>query len=633
LSSPAEKTLLRFATAGSVDDGKSTLIGRLLYETRSIPEDQYRAAEKTSRRRGQTEVDLSLLLDGLAAEREQGITIDVAYRYFSTPKRKFIIADVPGHEQYTRNMVTGASTADLAVILIDARNGVLTQSRRHGFLASLLGIPHLIVAVNKMDLAGYSQEVFRQIMEEYEVFSQKLGIHDIAFIPVSALKGDNVAQKSTSMPWYDGPTLLHVLDNVHVAADRNLVDFRFPVQNVIRPHQDFRGYAGRVATGTIAPGEEIAVLPSGRTSKVKSIVTYDGDLSAAFAGQAVTLTLADEIDISRGDMIVRRSNLPQAADELDATICWMTETPSNKGTRYILKHTTRITRAFVSEIHYRIDVNTLHRQPAQSFGLNEIGRVLLKTSHALFFDPYRTNRETGSFILIDPLTNATVAAGIIRGVPGSLDAEMAGYDRSRAVHKSPHVVWSGPNVPQQAREERNGHKAAVLWLTGYSGSGKSTIARRLEQQLFQSGVCTMLLDGDNVRHGLCSDLGFSDEDRAENIRRVAETARLFFENGHVVICTFISPFRKDRDFARSLMPAGRFIEIHVKCDLELCKQRDPKGLYKKAAAGEIREFTGVTSPYEEPKMPELVVETDLQTVDEIAGRIRAMLEEHHIVNG
>jgi len=622
---------LRFTTAGSVDDGKSTLIGRLLYETRSIPEDQFLAAEKTSRRRGQAEVDLSLLLDGLAAEREQGITIDVAYRYFATAKRKFIIADVPGHEQYTRNMVTGASTADLAIILIDARNGVLTQSRRHGFLASLLQIPHLVVAVNKMDLVGYSEKVFRDIAEEYETFSQKLGIHDITFIPLSALAGDNVSQKSQAMPWYDGATLLHVLENVHVSADRNLVDFRFPVQYVIRPHQDFRGYAGRIASGTISPGEEITVLPSGRSSKVKAVVTYNGELAEAFAGQSIAITLTDEVDVSRGDMIVRRNNVPQSATEFDATICWMSEAPSNKGTRYILKHTTRSTRAFISTIHYRIDVNTLHRLPAENFALNEIGRVLLKTSHPLFFDPYRTNRETGSFILIDPLTNATVAAGIIRGVPGNMDRPEVDHGMTRAIPKSPHIVWAGPNVAQNLREERNGHKAAVLWLTGYSGSGKSTIAKRLEQQLFERGAHTMLLDGDNVRHGLCSDLGFSDEDRAENIRRIAETARLFFENGSIVICTFISPFKKDRDFARSLIPEGRFFEIHVKCDLDLCKRRDPKGLYKKAAAGEIKEFTGVSSPYEEPIAPELRVETDLHTVEEIVSRIHAMLDAKHIV--
>jgi bifunctional enzyme CysN/CysC len=612
------KTLLRFTTTGSVDDGKSTLIGRLLYETKSIYEDQYAAIEKTSKRKGLGEVDLALLLDGLSAEREQGITIDVAYRYFETPARKFIIADTPGHIQYTRNMVTGASTADLAVILIDARNGILTQSKRHGFIVSLLQIPHLIVAVNKMDIVDYSEEVYNEIVEQYKEFSAKLDIHDVVFIPVSALKGDNVVEKSLRMPWYDGATLLHHLESVHVSADRNLVDFRFPVQHVIRPHLDFRGFSGRIVSGTISPGEEIVVMPSGRQTTVKSIMTYDEELDEAFAPQSVVLTLNDEIDISRGDMVVRKNNLPQASGYIEATICWMDEQPLSMGAAYILKHTTRSVRAFISRILYKIDVNTLHRERGvETFALNEIGRVEIRTALPIFFDPYKANHGTGSFILIDPLTNNTVAAGMIRGAVKRID-DLIGRIEGETItqKKSPHTTWSGWNIPREMRETRFGHKGAVLWLTGYSGSGKSTIARNLEKKLFETGCQTMLLDGDNIRQGLCGDLGFSDKDRSENIRRVGEVARLFFESGHVVICTFISPFEKDRAFVRSLFPAGSFFEVHVKCDLEVCKRRDPNGLYRKAVTGEIKDFTGVSSPYETPSNPEITLETDLQSVED-----------------
>ena len=591
---PAEKTLLRFTTTGSVDDGKSTLIGRLLYETKSIFEDQYAAVEKTSKRRGQDDVDLALLLDGLSAEREQGITIDVAYRYFETPVRKFIIADTPGHIQYTRNMVTGASTADLAVILIDARYGILTQSRRHGFIVSLLQTPHLIVAVNKMDLVDYSQTVYEEIVGQYKEFSEKLDIQNIIFIPVSALKGDNVVKKSTRMPWYEGASLLHYLENLHISADRNLIDFRFPVQYVVRPNLDFRGYAGKISSGTISPGEEIVVLPSGKSSRIKAISTYDGELEEAFSPQSVVLTLHDEIDISRGDMIARKDNLPQAGSHLEAIICWMDEKVLSTTSAYILKHTTRTVRAYVSKILYKIDVNTLHRERGiETFSLNEIGRVEIRTASPIFFDPYRVNHGTGSFILIDPLTNNTVAAGMIRGSVRNVAELVERADAETTKQKtSPHTVWSGWNITRDRREERHGHRGAVLWLTGYSGSGKSTIARDLEKGLFAAGVHTMLLDGDSIRQGLCGDLGFSDEDRSENIRRVGEVARLFFESGHVVICTFISPFEKDRAFARSLFPEGRFFEIYVKCDLDVCKRRDPNGLYRKTMAGEIKEFTG-----------------------------------------
>ncbi len=613
---PKGKTLLRFTTTGSVDDGKSTLIGRLLYETKSIYEDQYAAVEATSKRKGLDQVDLSLLLDGLSAEREQKITIDVAYRYFETAARKFIIADTPGHIQYTRNMVTGASTADLAVILIDARNGILTQSKRHGFIVSLLGTPHLIVAVNKMDLVDYSEEVYSSIVEQYKEFSEKLDIHDVIFIPVSALHGDNVVEKSVRMPWYDGATLLHYLENLHVSADRNLIDFRFPVQYVIRPHLDFRGYAGQITSGTISPGEEIAVLPSGKSSKVKSISTYDGELSEAFAPQSVVLTLQDEIDISRGDMIVRKDNLPQVSNHLEAILCWMDEQGLSTTTPYILKHTTRTVRAFIGKILYKIDVNTLHRERGvETFLLNEIGRVEIRTASPIFFDPYKTNHGTGSFILIDPHTNNTVAAGMIRGSVRKIDelverVEVAIVKRK----KSPDITWTGWNIPRERREERNRHRGVVLWLTGYSGSGKSTIARDLEKELFKKGYHTMLLDGDNIRHGLCGDLGFSDEDRSENIRRAGEVAKLFFESGHIVICTFISPLEKDRSFVRSLFPEGRFFEIYVKCDLEVCKRRDPNQLYQKAMAGEIKDFTGISSSYEAPQNPEILLESDLQSV-------------------
>ena len=626
-----EKSLLRFVTTGSVDDGKSTLIGRLLYESQAIFEDQFAAVERTSKRRGQKNADLSLLLDGLSAEREQGITIDVAYRYFETAHRKFIIADTPGHVQYTRNTVTGASNADLAVILIDARNGVLTQSKRHGIILSLLGIPHLIVAINKMDLVGYSEDVYGEIVEVYEDFSNKLDIHDIRFIPVSALRGDNVTTKSVNMPWYDGATLLHVLETVHVTADRNLLDFRFPVQNVIRPHLDFRGYAGRIASGTVRVGQDVVVLPSGYASKVASIVTYDEDLGEAFAPQSVVIALEDELDVSRGDMIVRKHNLPQVGDHLEAIVCWMDEEAASDGTEYLLKHTTRTVRAVMPHILYRIDVNTLHREPVDQLMLNDIARVELRTARPVFFDSYRSNHRTGSFILIDPHTSNTVAGGMIRG-PARTVADVVGTPEGAAAQgASPHTVWTGWNIPRENREARNGHKAAVLWFTGYSGSGKSTLARHLEQRLFDAGCHTMLLDGDTLRHGLCGDLGFSGEDRSENIRRVGEAAKLFFESGDIVLCAFISPFRRDRAQVRSLIPGGRFFEIYTKCSLEVCKQRDPKGLYKKALAGEIEEFTGISSPYEEPETPDIVLETDREDVEALTAQVLMWLERRGIL--
>ena len=627
-----EKSLLRFTTTGSVDDGKSTLIGRLLYETRSIYDDQYAAIEKTSKRKGFKEVELAYLLDGLAAEREQGITIDVAHRYFETPKRKFIITDTPGHIQYTRNMFTGASKADCAIILIDARNGVLTQSKRHGFIISLLQIPHLIVAVNKMDMVDYAEDVFSSIVREYENYSQKLDIHDIVLIPVSALKGDNVVEKSKKMPWYDGTTLLHCLENIHVAADRNLVDFRFPVQYVIRPHLDFRGFAGKIVSGTITPGEEVVILPAGNTTTIKSITTYDGELTEAFASQSVVLTLNNEIDVSRGDMIVRKKNLPQIETSLEAIICWMDEQAMTMNIPYIMKHTTKYTRASITKIVYKIDVDTLHRQPADTFLLNEIGRVEISTVAPIFFDSYKINHATGSFILIDPLTNNTVAAGMIRDairhIEDYKDDQSADSGKSK---QSSNVIRRELNIELTEREKQNGHMACVLWFTGLSGSGKSTIAMELERRLFAKKCNTVLLDGDNIRHGLCSDLGFSSADRKENIRRAGEVAKVFFEHGSIVICTFISPFKKDREFVRSLFPGGRFVEIYMSCDLDECRKRDPNGLYKKAQSGLIKDFTGLSSPYEAPDKPELVIDTESRSVQECIDRIDDFLIGNSII--
>ncbi len=621
--------LLRFSTAGSVDDGKSTLIGRLLYDSKSIFEDQYEAIKRSSRLHGgDGEVNLALLTDGLRAEREQGITIDVAYRYFATPRRKFIIADTPGHEQYTRNMVTGASTAELAVVLIDARNGVLTQSRRHGFIASLLQIPHVIVAINKMDLVDYSQARFDELVREYSEFVHRLDVENVVFIPISALKGDNVVSKSEAMAWYDGPTLLHHLETVKVGADRNVIDFRFPVQYVLRPNQDFRGFAGEVASGTIRVGDDVTVLPSRKTSRVKSIVAFDEDTEQAGPGDAIAVTIEDEIDISRGDMLVRSRNIPTVTSALDADICWMSEDELRPNKLYMLTHTTHTVQAFVSKIIYRTDVDTLHRQSADTFGLNDIGRVEIVTSEPVFVDPYRINRHTGCFILIDPDTNTTVGAGMIRGVAKNVPA--VGED-TRKDMKSPHVVWEGLNISREEREARNEHGAAVLWFTGLSGSGKTTIARDLERRLFDAGCQTMLLDGDYVRHGLSGDLGFSPEDRAENIRRVGEVTRLFFEQGGIVLCTFISPYEKDRAFVRSLIPDGRFVEVHVDCDPAVCEERDPKGLYAKVKAGTITNFTGFTAPYEPPTEPEVTIRSDEISVDESVERLLRVLRERQIV--
>ncbi len=599
--------LLRFATAGSVDDGKSTLIGRLLFDSKAIFEDQLEAVERTSRARGDDYTNLALLTDGLRAEREQGITIDVAYRYFATPRRKFIIADTPGHLQYTRNMVTGASTADVAVVLIDARKGVLEQSRRHAFLSSLLGIPHLVVCVNKMDLVDWSEQRFEEIRDEFRAFAMRLDTHDVTFVPICALLGDNVVDRSAHMDWYAGPTLLAHLEELHIASDRNLIDARFPVQYVIRPmsveYPDYRGFAGTVAGGVFKPGDEVLVLPSGRTSRIASIDTADGPVAEAFPPMAVTLTLTDEIDISRGDMICRPNNRPVVSTELDATVCWMSEGDALAlGRRYVLQHGTRVTRATVTAVQYRLDINTLHRDElADELALNEIGRVRLTTVAPIFSDPYSRSRATGSFILIDEVTNATVGAGML------LPPTNRGPDPVPA--SSPNVTWQQGTVSREERWARLGLSGATLWLTGLSASGKSTIAFEVERQLLAAGRPCVVLDGDNLRHGLNADLGFSAEDRAENVRRAGAVAQLFAEAGFVAIVPIISPYAADRDrIAAAHAAAGLpFHEVYVNTPIEECERRDPKGLYAKARAGEISGFTGIDDPYEAPVNPSLVL--------------------------
>ncbi|HUJ66130.1 MAG TPA: adenylyl-sulfate kinase, partial [Acidimicrobiales bacterium] len=582
--------LLRLATAGSVDDGKSTLIGRLLYDSKSIFSDQLEAVERTSRERGDGYTNLALLTDGLRAEREQGITIDVAYRYFATPKRKFIIADTPGHVQYTRNMVTGASTADLAIVLVDARNGVLEQSRRHAFIASLLGIPHLVVCVNKMDLVDWSQERFNEIRDDFRRFAMKLEVHDVAFVPMSALFGDNVVVRSDNMSWYEGMPLLHHLEEVYVASDRNLIDARLPVQYVIRPQRgadaewhDYRGYAGTVAGGVFKPGDEVVVLPSGFTSQVAEVRGPGGDvLQEGFASQAVTIRLTDDLDISRGDLICRPHNRPSVGQDLDAMVCWFSEKSSLvKGSRFRVRHTTRTVTGRVELLDYRLDVNTLHRdEDAERLTLNEIGRVRLRTQAPLMFDPYRRNRATGSFILVDPDTNDTVAAGMVLG------AEQANVTN---------VVWHA-NAVERGDRRTNG---LTVWFTGLSGSGKSTVAVEVERRLVEAGRPAYLLDGDNLRHGLNSDLGFGADDRAENVRRVGEVAKLFADAGVVAVVSLVSPYRTDRDRVREAHSAAGldFLEVFVDTPLDVCEARDPKGLYAKARAGQLSRFTGIDDPY------------------------------------
>ncbi len=624
LSVHEHKDLLRFITCGSVDDGKSTLIGRLLYDTHLIYEDHLAAVRQDTTRYGTTgeELDLALLVDGLQAEREQGITIDVAYRYFSTEKRKFIIADTPGHEQYTRNMATGASTAQLAILLVDARKGVQTQTRRHSFIVSLLGIRHLVLAVNKMDLVDYDPAVFERIHDDYLAFVSRLGVNNIHCIPVSALRGDNIAQPSRVMPWYAGPTLLQLLEAIEVAPDYNLQNFRFPVQYVNRPNLDFRGFCGTIAAGSVRSGDEVVALPSGRRSRVATIVAADGELMEAGVGQAVTLTLADEIDISRGDLLVHPDGLPAVAESFDARVVWMADAPMLPGRQYDIKLATRVLPAIPIALHHRIDVNTLEHQPVEQLGLNEIGYCCFMLNQPISFDAYNRCSTTGGFIVIDRLSNATVGAGmIVRPVTQPL------------VDKSRNIVWQASKVTRTQRANQKGQQSCVIWLTGLSGSGKSTVANMLEQQLLQNGYHSFLLDGDNVRHGLSRDLGFSRQDRSENIRRIGEVAALFADAGLIVITAFISPFRADRAFVRELLPRGEFIEVYVRASLESCERRDPKGLYAKARVGVIKDFTGVDSPYEEPDQPALVLETDQEDIETCVKQLLDYLRERRILRG
>ena len=611
-----DSDLLRFSTAGSVDDGKSTLIGRLLQDSKSIYDDQLAALTKDSARLNREEVDLALLTDGLKTEREQGITIDVAYRYFSTPRRRFIIADTPGHVQYTRNMATGASTANLAIVLIDARNGVLTQSRRHGFIASLLSIPHVVVCINKMDLVDYSQEVFERIRKEYTLFTSRLRIPDILYIPISALRGDNVVDRSTHMSWYDGPTLLTHLESVETAGDRNLVDLRFPVQLVNRPNLDFRGFCGTVASGVVRRGDTVTVASSGRRTHVKAITTFDGEAPMAFAGQSVTLQLEDEIDIGRGDMLCHPANMPRATRTNEAMVVWMQETPLHAGMTYLIKHTTQSVRGSVARLHYRVDPDTMSRVDVPQLGLNDIGRITLETYKPLFWDPYEHNRATGAFIFIDPLTNATAGVGML------MDRIV---QRDETVPASQNIRQEKSLVTPEQRATLLHQKPATLWMTGLSGSGKSSIAQVVEKRLVDSGHAAFALDGDNVRHGLNRDLAFSAEDRTENIRRVAEVCRLFNEAGVITITSFISPYRRDREQARAVVGDERFLEIFVDAPLDVCEQRDPKGLYRKARAGDITSFTGISAPYETPEKPELRINTTTSTVEAAADAIIAEL--------
>ncbi len=611
-----EKDLLRFITCGSVDDGKSTLIGRLLHDTKMIYEDQLAAISKDSKTHGTTgeKIDLALLVDGLQSEREQGITIDVAYRYFSTEKRKFIIADTPGHEQYTRNMATGGSTASLAILLIDARYGVQTQTRRHSFICSLLGIKHFVIAVNKMDLIDFSQEKFEQIKTDYEEFAKNLNVPDTQFIPISALEGDNVASLSEKSPWYSGKPLLDILEDVEIDKDENTEISRFPVQYVNRPNLDFRGFCGTVAAGVFEPGQEIKALPSNKTSTIKQIVTFDGDVAAARPGDAVTLTLNDEIDISRGDMIVAANDNVEPASAVLIDVVWMHDTPLELGKNYYVKIGSAEVSGMVSEIEYQVDVNTLEQAKVDSLPLNGIARCKLELTEAVTIDPYSRSRHTGNLIFIDRLTNVTVGAGM---VVKSLGNE--------------HIVWHNMDVNKQARAKRHGQKPAVIWFTGLSGSGKSTSANALEKALFSMGHSTYLLDGDNVRHGLCSDLGFSDNDRVENIRRVGEVAKLMVDAGQVVLTSFISPFHRERQMVRKMMAPGEFIEVYIDTGVEICEQRDPKGLYKKARAGEISNFTGIDSPYEVPENPEITIDTSKMSVDQVVTHIVRKLREYGIV--
>ncbi len=632
--------MLRLITAGSVDDGKSTLIGRLLFDSKSIFEDQLEDIENVSRNSGEDELNLALLTDGLKAEREQKITIDVAYRYFATPKRKFIIADTPGHIQYTRNMVTGASTAELAIILIDATRGVLTQSKRHSFIATLLQIPHLVVAVNKMDLVDYDMQVFNNIVSDFREFGAKMDVDDITFIPISALKGDNIVLKSKNMPWYNGSTLLYHLENVHVDAVSNLIDFRMPVQYVIRPKHNFRGYAGRISSGIIRKGDAVKILPSGLKSRIKQISKPDKVVNEAVAGDSVTVQVEDDIDISRGDMICRVNNIPYISNCFDAYICWMSAEQLITGKQYILMHTTRSIKAIVRKLKFQIDVDTMQRKNADTLQVNEIGRVIVETANPLFIDNYRRNINTGIFILVDPDSNATIAAGMVRkAVQADVSEAESKIAEIAAGNIIPHdneiedvpcttlvdnITWSSSLVNRKIREQRYGHKSIVIWLTGVSGAGKSTIAKSLEKKLWDDGKNVVLVDGDNLRHGLNAGLGFSPLHRKENIRRAAHLAKAFLDNGMIVICAFVSPYIDDREMAKKIIGKESFLEVYIHCEPELAHKRDPKGLYDKAKKGIIKGLTGYDAPYQKPVKPSITIDTGKKPVDENL----ALLYEH-----
>ncbi|BAL25869.1 sulfate adenylyltransferase subunit CysN [Azoarcus sp. KH32C] len=605
LKTHEHKSLLRFITCGSVDDGKSTLIGRLLYESKMLFEDQLAAVEADSKKYGTQgeNIDFALLVDGLAAEREQGITIDVAYRFFSTEKRKFIVADTPGHEQYTRNMVTGASTADAAILMVDARKGILTQTRRHSYLVSLLGIRHIIVAINKMDLVDYSQSVYQRIVDDYREFAARIGLEDITFIPMSAYKGDNIIAPSDAMPWYHGTTLMGYLETVEIDEERmQKQPFRMPVQWVNRPDLDFRGFAGTIAGGVVKPGDRIRVQPSGRESTIARIVTRDGDLEQAVAGQSITLTLADEIDISRGDVISTAASPASSADQFEVTLVWMHDEPLLPGRPYLLKMGAKTVTATITHIKYQVNVNTLEHIAAKTLELNAIGVCNIGLDRAIAYDPYDENKDTGGFILIDRLSNNTVGAGLVHF----------------ALRRSQNIHMQHVDVDKAARARLKHQKPCVLWLTGLSGAGKSTIANLTEKRLHALGYHTYLLDGDNVRHGLNKDLGFTEADRVENIRRVAEVAKLMADAGLIVITAFISPFRSERQMARSLVAEGEFLEIFIDTPLDVAEQRDVKGLYKKARRGELKNFTGIDSPYQAPETPDVHINTLTMSPEEAA---------------
>ncbi|HEY9114171.1 MAG TPA: sulfate adenylyltransferase subunit CysN [Bacteroidales bacterium] len=603
LDQDQKKDLLRFLTAGSVDDGKSTLIGRLLFDSKKIYEDQLTALERDSKRIGHAgeEIDYALLLDGLKAEREQGITIDVAYRYFSTAKRKFIIADTPGHEQYTRNMVTGASTASLAIILIDARLGVITQTRRHTFLVSLLGIKHVVLAVNKMDLVNFDKEVFDKICADYKDFVTQIDIPDITFIPLSALKGDNVVEVSDKMPWYHGESLLEFLESVHVSNDRNFEDLRYPVQYVNRPSLDFRGFAATVASGVIKKGDEVMVLPSRKISKVTSILTYDGEPEYAFPPQAVTITLEHEIDISRGDMIVHKDNIPKIDRHIEAMLVWMDETPMDPNTRFFIKHTTHTTKAHVDTIKYKVDVNTMQKSEIDHLTLNEIGRVVITTNKALFFDPYKKNRNTGAFILIDPVTHNTCAVGMIidRFVGDDLKMNISEPDQLK-------IIKGESLVSKKEREKRHNHKGITIWITGLHGCGKNNLAYSLERRLFDLGATTVLLDGKSTRLGLSRELDFSPADRAENLRRIAHISKLLNDQGIITICSFVSPDSKVRKQVAEVIGDNNIFTVYIDASIDYCRKNDAYGLYKKADEGEISYLPGIDMKFDVPEQTDII---------------------------